>query len=58
MINNLLKQTQLQINKTSQTANLKQAIKVNYKARRVVVELQKILQSKTFNKVKLRNNIN
>ena len=37
--NNLPKQTQLQTSKTSQTASLKQAIKADYKARRVVVEL-------------------
>ena len=56
--NNLPKQTQPQTSKTSQTANLKQAIKANYKARKVVVELQEILQDKTLNAVKLRNNIN
>ena len=56
--NNLSKQTQLQTSKISQIASLKQAIKADYKARRVVVELQEILQSKTLNAVKLRNNIN
>ena len=56
--NNLPKQTQLQTNKTNQTASLKQTIKADYKTRRVVVELQKILQSKTLNAVKFRNSIN
>ena len=58
MVNNLPKQTQSQTSKINQTAGSKQVIKVDYKARRVVVELQAILQSKTVNVVKFRNNIN
>ena len=56
--NNLPKQTQLQTSKTSQTVDSKQVIKADYKARRVIVELQTILQNKTVNVMKLRNNIN
>ena len=49
---------QSQISKISQTATSKQAIKVDYKTRRVIIELQETLQGKTLNAVKLKNNIN
>ena len=43
MVNNLPKQTQSQTSKINQTTGSKQAIKADYKVRRVVVELQATL---------------
>ena len=46
------------MSKTNQTASLKQAIKADYKIRKVIVKLQEFLQNKTLNAVKLKDNIN